>query len=140
MYYAVDLFVKKGPLAKLWMAGTCFKNLSKKVLLTTDVEKMCETVMHPPVSLALRASATLFKGICRIENKKAVYLHGTSFLVRRCWLKQNSTSPAFALLQRTQLKHELECEWSLAPASRWNQRNPKRGTQALLMCNGAHVS
>ena len=74
MYYARDLFVKRGPLGTIWLAGNFLRKVSKLTILSSDVTLMCGSVLHPPVALALPAQSTLLRGVCRIENKKAVYL------------------------------------------------------------------
>jgi hypothetical protein len=74
-YYAVELFVKKGPLGKMWIAGTVgWKKLSKIAIVSSNIEKMAETIMSPPVPLALPTQATLLRGVCRIQSKQCAYL------------------------------------------------------------------
>eukprot|EP01083_Nonionella_stella_P074686 202685_1 len=74
MYYAHQLFVKKGALAKIWLAGTLFKKLSKSAILTSDVEDMAQQIREPVVKLALSTQARLTLGAVRIHGKKIYYL------------------------------------------------------------------
>jgi len=76
MFYSNELFVKKGLLAKLWLAGTHFRKLSKSAIVTSKIKSMCGNVSEPPLPLALPTQATLLRGVVRIENKKAAYLLG----------------------------------------------------------------
>ncbi|CEP02146.1 hypothetical protein PBRA_002411 [Plasmodiophora brassicae] len=74
MYFSSELFVKRGPLGNLWLAGTVFHKLSKKAILNSNIVSMCKSIQNPPVPLALPARALLFMGVCRIMDKKAHYL------------------------------------------------------------------
>jgi len=74
MYYSTDLFVKKGPLGKVWLAGTMMRKLNKTHIMGTDIVKICVHIERPVTELALPAKATLLRGVCRIEGKKAQYL------------------------------------------------------------------
>lgn len=40
MYYAKELFVKRGPLATLWLAGSLLRKVTKTQILQADVQKM----------------------------------------------------------------------------------------------------
>eukprot|EP00474_Spongospora_subterranea_P008343 CRZ08801.1 hypothetical protein [Spongospora subterranea] len=74
MYFSSELFVKRGPLGNLWLAGTVFHKLSKKIILSSNINELCKSIQSPPVPLALPARAQLFLGVCRIMDKKARYL------------------------------------------------------------------
>jgi len=74
MYYATELFIKKGALGKIWLAGTIFKKLTKKAILESDIEELCQQVLEPPVPLAISTCGRLTLGIVRIHDKIIHYL------------------------------------------------------------------
>jgi hypothetical protein len=82
MYYAHQLFARKGVLARLWLAGTMFRKLNRKQILASNIASLCKNVRAPPVPLALRTQATLVHGIVRIHNKKSIYLLGDAMDAR----------------------------------------------------------
>lgn len=73
MFYAYELFVKKGPLGKMWLAGT-MKKITRSVATTTNVVQLCNVLEHPPAPLALPTQATLLRGVVRIEHQKVSFL------------------------------------------------------------------
>lgn len=74
MYYSSELFVKKGPLGKAWLAGTMFRKLSKHHIATANIVKLCERIEKPAANINLHSTGTLLTGVCRIESKQAQYL------------------------------------------------------------------
>jgi hypothetical protein len=40
MYYATELFVRKGKLGHVWMAGTMFARLNKRIIVRANVAQM----------------------------------------------------------------------------------------------------
>lgn len=75
MEYNLELFVRKGNLNKLWLAGTSFYKLSKKAILRTDVKAMCHSIAEVDGDVALATRARLMLGISRIFEKRVYYLH-----------------------------------------------------------------
>jgi len=82
MFYSYELFVRKGPLAKIWIAGTAHQKLNKLHILEAAISKMCGAVADPPVKLALPTQSILLKGIVRIEYRKAEYLLSSAIEMR----------------------------------------------------------
>ncbi|ESO05932.1 hypothetical protein HELRODRAFT_63885 [Helobdella robusta] len=74
MFYAQIFLIKKGPLAKIWLAAHWEKKLTKSQIFETDIENSVEAIVRPQVRLALRTSGHLLLGIVRIHNRKARYL------------------------------------------------------------------
>ena len=61
-------------LGKIWLAGTVFKKLSKKAIIDSDIEDLCNRVRDPPVQLAISTMGRLTLGIVRIYDKNVHYL------------------------------------------------------------------
>ena len=61
-------------LGKIWLAGTVFSKLSKKAILDSDIEDLCNRVRDPPVSLAISTCGRLTLGIVRIYDRNVHYL------------------------------------------------------------------
>jgi hypothetical protein len=40
MYYAKELFVKRGPLSTLWLAGSLLRKVTKQQILQADVNQL----------------------------------------------------------------------------------------------------
>eukprot|EP01084_Bolivina_argentea_P023243 43342_1 len=70
MYYATDLFIKKGALGKIWLAGTLWKKLTRKQILESDIGELCRQVSEPPIPLAISTSGKLTFGIVKIYDFK----------------------------------------------------------------------
>ena len=111
MYYATELFIKKGALGKLWLAGTLFKKLSKKAILESDIGSLCEQVESPPIPLAISTCGKLTFGIVKIYEfqvgvvLKAAndsYLQLLRFGQRTNAKKKNITLPSNALRANTE--------------------------------------
>lgn len=70
MFYSNVMFVKKGPLAKVWLAAHLAKRLNKAQISQADIEQSCQSVLDPAMPLALRLSGQLLLGIARIYARK----------------------------------------------------------------------
>ena len=55
-------------------AGTNARALSKKVIISQQISKLCESVISPTVLMALRLRAVLLQGIVVIHHKQTVFL------------------------------------------------------------------
>ncbi len=40
MYYSTQLLTRKGPLSKMWLAGTMIKKMSKQAIVTSDLVRV----------------------------------------------------------------------------------------------------
>ena len=70
MYFSRDLFIKKGPISTLWLAGSVLRKLGRGSVMREDIVILCQSLLHPPVPLALRAVSTLMLGVTRIYERK----------------------------------------------------------------------
>ncbi|GJQ13498.1 hypothetical protein GpartN1_g5289.t1 [Galdieria partita] len=71
MFYSTEILTKKGPLGRVWLAATIGKErIQKKFALDVSISSLCAEVLRPPNPYALRLSAQLMIGICRIFEKK----------------------------------------------------------------------
>ncbi len=74
MFYSNFIFVKKGPLAKVWIAAHFQRKLNKAHVTDTNIKISAESIADPTVALALRLSGQLLLGLVRIYSKKVQYL------------------------------------------------------------------
>lgn len=70
---AHQLFVKKGSLGKIWLAGTLFKKLSKRAIMSSNVEEMVDQIRDPVVKLALCTQVDLEKTLNCVVLGMSVY-------------------------------------------------------------------
>lgn len=68
------MFVKKGPLSKVWLAAHFHRKLNKQMVQGTDICLSAKSVTDPASPLALRLSGQLLLGLVRIYQKKVKYL------------------------------------------------------------------
>lgn len=74
MFYSKFMFVKKGPLSKVWIAAHFHRKLTKPVVQGTDINLSAKSISDPSTPLALRLSGQLLLGLVRIYQKKVRYL------------------------------------------------------------------
>lgn len=74
MFYSNFMFVKKGPLSKIWLAAHFYRKLTKHLVLGTDINISAKSILDPTSPLALRLSGQLLLGLVRIYQKKVKYL------------------------------------------------------------------
>eukprot|EP00045_Choanoeca_perplexa_P002334 m.23972 g.23972 ORF g.23972 m.23972 type:complete len:520 (+) comp11456_c0_seq1:70-1629(+) len=74
MFYPGAILAKRGPLGQIWLAAHWPKRLSGKQVKDTDVSEACQTIIKPPVKLALRTSGHLLLGVIRIHDQKQKHL------------------------------------------------------------------
>lgn len=74
MFYSYQLLTKKGPLGRIWLAGTVRSKLTRRHVQESDIVTLTESVLDPPMPLALRLSAVLLLGLCVIYQRKCSYL------------------------------------------------------------------
>lgn len=74
MFYSKFMFVKKGPLSKVWLAAHFHRKLNKLMVQGTDICLSAKSVLDPAAPLALRLSGQLLLGLVRIYQKKVKYL------------------------------------------------------------------
>jgi len=74
MFYSKFMFVKKGPLAKVWLAAHFHRKLNKQMVQGTDINLSCKSILEPQAPLALRLTGQLLLGLVRIYQKKVKYL------------------------------------------------------------------
>ena len=60
----------RGPLGKIWLAAHWTKKLSRKQIADADVVDACNSILNPPVTLALRTSGHLLLGVVKIHDSK----------------------------------------------------------------------
>ncbi|MEQ2310149.1 hypothetical protein AMECASPLE_005916 [Ameca splendens] len=66
--------LKRGPLAKIWLAAHWDKKLTKAHVFECNLESSVESIISPKVKMALRTSGHLLLGVVRIYHRKAKYL------------------------------------------------------------------
>lgn len=74
MFYSKFMFVKKGPLSKVWIAAHFHRKLNKTHVLGTDINISVKSILDPTTPLALRLSGQLLLGLVRIYQRKVKYL------------------------------------------------------------------
>jgi N terminus of Rad21 / Rec8 like protein len=75
MFYSSLILTKKGPLAKVWLAAHWGdKKLNRPQIFGTDITQVVDSIVAPPVPLALRMSGHLLLGVVRIYSRKVKYL------------------------------------------------------------------
>jgi cohesin complex subunit SCC1 len=74
MFYSKYMFVKKGPLSKVWIAAHFHRKLTKPHVQGTDINLSAKTILDPNTPLALRLSGQLLLGLVRIYQRKVKYL------------------------------------------------------------------
>jgi len=76
MFYAKFMFVKKGPLSKVWLAAHgSIKKVPKAQLMQTDITASVKSILEPSGGpLALRLSGQLLLGVVRIYKSNIEYL------------------------------------------------------------------
>ncbi|ORX87908.1 hypothetical protein BCR32DRAFT_197543 [Anaeromyces robustus] len=75
MFYSESVLLKKGPLAKVWLAAHWERKLSKANFLQANIETSVGAILgndRPP--MALRLSGQLLLGVVRIYSRKTRYL------------------------------------------------------------------
>lgn len=72
------MFVKKGPLSKVWIAAHFQRKLNKTHVIGTDISLSAKSILDPTVQLALRLSGQLLLGLVRIYQRKVKYLQEDS--------------------------------------------------------------
>jgi len=75
MFYSQIVLAKKGPLGKVWLAAHWGdKKLARPQIFAIDICQSVDSIVHPPVPLALRVSGHLLLGVVRIYSRKVKYL------------------------------------------------------------------
>ncbi|MCJ1296967.1 Double-strand-break repair protein rad21 [Xylographa carneopallida] len=74
MFYADFLFVKRGPLAKVWQLSHLSKKLTRRDLASTDIAQSVQHIEQPSAPLALRAQGQLLLGLVRIYDGQVRFL------------------------------------------------------------------
>ena len=74
MFYADFLFVKRGPLAKVWQLSHLSKKLTRRDLASTDINQSVHFIEQPDAPLALRAQGQLLLGLVRIYDGQVRFL------------------------------------------------------------------
>lgn len=74
MFYSQIILAKKGPLGKIWLAAHWDKKLNKQQIFTADIQSSVDSIVNPPLPLALRVSGHLLLGVVRIYSRKVKYL------------------------------------------------------------------
>lgn len=128
MYYAHQLFVKKGALGKIWLAGTLFKKLSKHAIMSANVEEMVLQIKDPVVKLALCTQARLALGTVRIHGRKSYYLLTDAVDARVSLTKKEQG-------RINLLGHELEAKPDAITLQVDNSKNGDNGVEDQLSLN-----
>eukprot|EP01132_Coremiostelium_polycephalum_P006732 gene6732-8348_t len=74
MFFSQIVLAKKGPLAKIWLAGHWDTKMTKTQIFKTNIPKSIKHILQPHLPMALRMSSHLLLGVVRIYSKKAKYL------------------------------------------------------------------
>ena len=74
MFYADFLFVKRGPLSKVWQVAHLSKKLSRRDIRETNVVSAVQAIEQPQAPLALRSQGQLLLGLVRIYDGQVRYL------------------------------------------------------------------
>ncbi|KAJ8909141.1 hypothetical protein NDN08_005835 [Rhodosorus marinus] len=75
MFYSSEILTRRGPLAEIWTAATLGKDKIKKgFALKAPIENICTHIVQPRAPLALRLSAQLMVGVCRVFVKKCTII------------------------------------------------------------------
>lgn len=74
MFYSQHVLTKKGPLAKIWLAAHMQTKLTKAMVFSTDIRNAVDSILQPPIPMALRLTSNLLLGIVRILHRKSKYL------------------------------------------------------------------
>ena len=74
MFYADFLFVKRGPLSKVWQMAHLSKKLSRRDAASTNVITAVQAIEQPAAPLALRSQGQLLLGLVRIYDGQVRYL------------------------------------------------------------------
>ncbi|OMH85262.1 Cohesin subunit rad21 [Zancudomyces culisetae] len=75
MFFSESVLLKKGPLAKVWLAAHWEKKMNKAQFIQTDIAASVSAMIErnqPPI--ALRLSGQLLLGVAKIYSRKARYL------------------------------------------------------------------
>ncbi|EDQ91870.1 uncharacterized protein MONBRDRAFT_35988 [Monosiga brevicollis MX1] len=70
MFYSDVILAKRGALSKVWVAAHWTKRLTRKQISDANVVEACNTIIKPPVELALRTSGHLLLGVVKIHDEK----------------------------------------------------------------------
>ncbi|EFA86705.1 hypothetical protein PPL_00508 [Heterostelium album PN500] len=74
MFFSQIVLAKRGPLAKIWLAGHWDKKLTKKNIFKTNIPKSIRYIINPHLPMALRMTSHLLLGVVRIFSKKVKFL------------------------------------------------------------------
>jgi hypothetical protein len=95
MFYSKTLFLKRGALAKLWLAAHWQRKLNKSTVQATDINLAANSIENSEIPLALRVSGQLLLGLVRIYDRKVRYLQEdcqeTYSKLRTLWSKPASS-------------------------------------------------
>ena len=70
-----DLILNSGPLSPIWIAGTMKDKIGKKVVLSTNISDVADKIIREDrISLVLRLSGMLLKGLVVVYSKKTQYM------------------------------------------------------------------
>ncbi|KAG4305757.1 hypothetical protein PORY_000667 [Pneumocystis oryctolagi] len=75
MFYSETILLKKGPLAKIWLAAHWDKKLSKSQFLQTNIKQTVNAIVNQDqIPIALRLSGQLLLGVVKVYSRKTRYL------------------------------------------------------------------
>ncbi|KAI5795524.1 Rec8 like protein-domain-containing protein [Geopyxis carbonaria] len=84
MFYSHEILTsRKYGVATVWLVATlganrgdsALKKIGRKEILSVNVPKACDTIIHPDAPLALRLQSTLLIGISRVYRQQFDYLY-----------------------------------------------------------------
>eukprot|EP00871_Galdieria_phlegrea_P006113 jgi/Galph1/98/GphlegSOOS_G4820.1 len=134
MFYSTEILTKKGPLGKVWLAATVGKDrIQKKFALDVSVASLCNEVMRPPTPYALRLSAQLMLGICRIFEKKCSIVFVTAndivyHLEQIEGTTRRLAEESFKLRKHINLKNDTACKENITLSTRTTAYPPEIGS------------
>ncbi|XP_048878748.1 double-strand-break repair protein rad21-like protein 1 isoform X3 [Brienomyrus brachyistius] len=74
MFYTQLFTLKRGPLARIWLAAHWEKKITKMHVFECNLEATIKDIISPEVIIGLRISGHLLLGVVRIYFRKAKYL------------------------------------------------------------------
>nr|XP_023659981.1 double-strand-break repair protein rad21-like protein 1 isoform X4 [Paramormyrops kingsleyae] len=74
MFYTQLFTLKRGPLARIWLAAHWEKKITKMHVFECNLEATVKDIISPEVIIGLRISSHLLLGVVRIYFRKAKYL------------------------------------------------------------------
>ncbi|KAJ9456875.1 Sister chromatid cohesion 1 protein 4 [Diplonema papillatum] len=107
MFFSPWIILKKGPLAKVWLAAHWEKKLTKNEVQLVDLNETVVQILQPPVPISCRTHGELLLGCVRIyANKVALLLKESSEATLLLTKKQTLRAAPVELIEEAVLQKE----------------------------------